>query len=187
VDSGECTSGESRGVEEIFIDEKFLGSGGTGGTIAGVASSPPECTETSLLPLALLPFLSLPPEEGVVDEVGSEVESRDVGVPMTLVEEEDSRLATVSAGLDNLPRAGTAGTSSARSTQLFSGESCILLGFFAGAPFFPAGVPGRLEILVVLVLGFARGVFFPGVELRPSSLRSASSVSGSTALPESGR
>ena len=96
-----------------------------------------------------------------------------MGVPSKLVDEEDSRLV-ISAGLPR--RDGTIGTSSARSTQLLSGDDVdVGIGFPARVA---GGVPGRLDMLVALVEVFVRGVFFPGVVDKPSNLRSASTVSG---------
>jgi hypothetical protein len=78
----------------------------------------------------------------------------------------------MSAGLPR--RDGTFGISSARSTQLLSGDEVdVDIGF----PRVTGGVPGRLDMLVTLVDVFVRGVFLPGVVERPSSLRSASAVS----------
>jgi hypothetical protein len=123
-------------------------------------------------------------EDGVVEVVGRD--SREVGVPTNEVEDDDSRFSGISSPNDlSLPRGGTAGSSSAMSIQVLSGEldsgSDVTLCLPDGlSDIFDFGVPGRLDGPTADILAL---LLFLGVPPRPSSLRRASAVSRSTSHP----
>lgn len=149
--------------------------GGTGGTTPPVFSPLNSADDDVSLPsLARRPAtFTFVEEDGVVAEFG---------VP-TLADEADSRCST-SVGLT-----GTAGISSAKSSQAFKGDPLsdlrlAMLGFadifFSSLFFAGGGVADRLDTLGALVFDLDLGVC-----PRPSSLRSASAVSASTFCIES--
>jgi hypothetical protein len=80
TEEGEDISGDSKGALGWRITVKLLGRGGTGGTVPS-ATSISLCTEASLPALPLRAALSLPDDEGVVEVVGNDWESREFGVP----------------------------------------------------------------------------------------------------------
>jgi hypothetical protein len=160
-----------------------FGRGGTGGTAFSGAALSCDATDPSLpLRPGNLPGV----EEGVVAEVGSE--SLELGVPVKLLDEDDSRLSTLRSADLRAIAAGTAGTSSPRSSQLFKGDSfsptlpvlallsfrSLLVGVFRG------GVPDLLVIELAPVDNFCLPLPFPGVLPNPSSFLNASAVSAST-------
>lgn len=124
-----------------------------------------------------------------MDEVGSDCESREFGVPDTLAEDDDSRLSVVVS--EDLK----AGPSSPKSSQLFSGDCfspsgltlptlAFVLRRLSLVGVFRGGVAGRLltELAPVDILDLL--LVFPGVLPSPSSFLSASAVSASTSLDQ---
>lgn len=166
-----------------------LGRGGTGGTWAASPSFCCEATEPSLPrrpPAGLVPGV----DEGVVEDVGRECESREFGVPATLVDEDDSRFSvrarwSCSCWIRIGAETGNAGISSPRSSQLLSGdclssrilfELTLVLRRVSLVGVLRGGVAGRLvEVTSLDIFDFPLPL--PGVVPSPSNLRSASAVS----------
>lgn len=178
-----------------FLLTYTWGSGGTGGTLFSVSSGwstwTPACAaNVSLPPLArrgLLLLLAKSAEDMVVAVVGKDCESCELGVPVTLAEEEDSRLGGIRArGI------GMAGRSSVKSIQLLSGEPVAslkepILGLEGILPsdlllLSATGVPGRELAAEGPPDDFPFALFFPGVPVSPSSFLSASSTFGSSSF-----
>lgn len=177
-----------------FLLTYTWGRGGTGGTILFSVSSgccwSTFCGANVSLPALArrgLLLFAKSAEDMVVAVVGKDCESWELGVSVTLAEEEDSWLGGIRGrGM------GMAGTSSVRSIQLLSGEPVAslkepILGLEEILPsdlllLSATGVPGRELAAEGPPDDFPLVLFFPGVLVSPSSFLSASSTFGSNSL-----
>lgn len=196
------------GIPCCFLLTYTWGSGGTGGTLFSIPSGwwsafilP--CADVSLPPLGRrggggLLLAAKSAEDMVVAVVGNDCDSCELGVPVALAEEEDSRFG---CGGIRARGIGIAGISSVKSIQLLSGEPVVslndpILGFkgillsdlllllsgMATATATATGVPGRELAAEGPPDDLPLALFFPGVLVSPSSFLNASSTFGSNSF-----
>lgn len=130
----------------------------------------------------------------VVAVVGNDCDSCELGVPVALAEEEDSRFG---CGGIRARGIGIAGISSVKSIQLLSGEPVVslndpILGFkgillsdlllLVSGMATATGVPGRELAAEGPPDDLLLALFFPGVLVSPSSFLNASSTLGSSSF-----